>query len=51
MRCLKWNSATSHWWVYLRTEVGSNYGWTSLDNFSSIAYDDDGDGTVEYAYC
>ncbi|MCX4853876.1 hypothetical protein OG426_53790 [Streptomyces canus] len=51
VRCLKWNSATSHWWVYLRTEKGSNYGWTSLDNFSTIAYDDDGDGAFEYAYC
>jgi hypothetical protein len=51
VRCLKWNSATSHWWVYLRTDVGSHYGWTSLDNFNSVAYDDDGDGAIEYAYC
>lgn len=51
VRCLKWNTATSHWWVYLRTDVGSNYGWTSLDNFNTIAYDDDGDGAVEYADC
>ena len=49
-RCLQWNTATSHWWVYVRTD-DSHYGWTSLDNIDNLGWDDDGDGTVEYASC